>query len=147
MLQTKVLEFSHIFLKISQFPPSHFLFLFILQPHLHHLEVPRLACTTATAMQDLSCICDLHCSLLNPLSRARDQTLWMLHRVLNLLSHNRNSPSQILTSLLQRIVKWCGENKNPRYGRWRGRAFSDLRNQPRASLWGVVLQCFVCDHP
>ena len=55
-------------------------------PLLRHLEVPRLgfewelqllACTTATAMPDPSCICDLHCSsrqlqILNPLSRARD---------------------------------------------------------------------------
>ena len=36
-----------------------------------------LAYTTATAMPDQSCICDLHCSLwqhwiLNPLSEARD---------------------------------------------------------------------------
>ena len=52
------------------------------------MEVPRLgveselqlpAYTTATAMQDLSRICDLHHSfqqgqILNPLSKARDQT-------------------------------------------------------------------------
>ena len=56
--------------------------------YLQHMEVPRLgiefklqllAYTTATAMPDPSCICDLHCSLqqhqiLNPLSKARDQT-------------------------------------------------------------------------
>ena len=56
-------------------------------PHTHpwYVEVPRLgvklelqlpACTTATAMQDLRRICDLHhtsrqCQILNPLSRAR----------------------------------------------------------------------------
>ena len=55
---------------------------------MYHMEVPRLgvkselqllAYTTATAMQDLSHICDLHHSsqqhqILNPLSEARDQT-------------------------------------------------------------------------
>ena len=54
-------------------------------PHPWYVEVPRLgvklelqlpACTTATAMQDLRRICDLHhtsrqCQILNPLSRAR----------------------------------------------------------------------------
>ena len=53
-----------------------------------HMEIPRLgvelelqlpAYTTATAMPDLSCICELHhssqqCQILNPLSEARDQT-------------------------------------------------------------------------
>ena len=43
------------------------------------LELQLLAYTTATVMQDLSCICDLHRSsrqrrILNPLSEARDQT-------------------------------------------------------------------------
>ena len=46
------------------------------------MEVPKLgviAYATATAMPDLSCICDLHHSswqrqVLNPLSEARDQT-------------------------------------------------------------------------
>ena len=56
--------------------------------HLQHMEVPRLgielelqlpAYTTATATQDLSCVCDLHHSsrqhrILNPLCEARDQT-------------------------------------------------------------------------
>ena len=42
------------------------------------LQLP--AYTTATAMQDLSCICDLHhssqpCQILNPLSKARDHIL------------------------------------------------------------------------
>ena len=62
---------------------KHFLWL-----HLQHIEVPRLgvkselqllACTTATAMLDLSHGCDLYHSsqqhwLLNPLSEARNQT-------------------------------------------------------------------------
>ena len=42
-------------------------------------ELQLLAYTTATAMPDLSSICDLHCSLwqcqiLNPLGKAKDQT-------------------------------------------------------------------------
>ena len=41
------------------------------------LDLQLQACTTATAMLDLSYICDLHCSLqqhqiLNPLSEASD---------------------------------------------------------------------------
>ena len=53
--------------------------------HLQHMEVPRLrvelelAYTTATAMHDLNCLCNLHHSwqqhqILNPLSEARDWT-------------------------------------------------------------------------
>ena len=65
----------------------NFFFVF-LGLHLQHMEVPSLgvelelylpACTTATAMQDPSRVCDLHHSswprwILNPLSKARDQT-------------------------------------------------------------------------
>ena len=65
-----------------------FFFFFYLGLHLQHMEVPRLgveselqlpAYTTATARQDLSCICNLHQSsrqsqILNPLSKERDQT-------------------------------------------------------------------------
>ena len=41
------------------------------------LELHLLAYIITTAMQDLSCICDLHhssqeCQILNPLSKARD---------------------------------------------------------------------------
>ena len=57
--------------------------------HMQHMEVPRLgveleiqlpAYTIATAMPDLSCICNLHHSsgqrwILNPLSEARARTL------------------------------------------------------------------------
>ena len=63
-------------------------FSFFLGLDLWHMEVPRLvveselqllAYTTARAMPDLSCVCDLHHSswqyqILNPLSKARDQT-------------------------------------------------------------------------
>ena len=66
---------------------SLFVFAF-LRPHLWHMEVSRLgvkselqllAYATATATQDLSCVCDLHHNsgqgqVLNPLSEARDQT-------------------------------------------------------------------------
>ena len=61
-------------------------FFFFKGLHLWHMEVPGLgiklelqlqAYTTATAMSDLSCICDLHpssrpCQVLNSLSKARD---------------------------------------------------------------------------
>ena len=61
-------------------------FFFFLWLHLWHLEVPRLgiklelqlpAYTTATAMRDLSGICNLYHSsrqhlILNPLSKAKD---------------------------------------------------------------------------
>ena len=62
------------------------------------LELHLLAYTTATAMQDPSCICDLHHSsqqhwILNPLSKARDGTrnLRDTSQIRNLLSHNGNS--------------------------------------------------------
>ena len=43
------------------------------------MELQLLACTTATATQDLSHVCDLHRSsqqhqILNPLGEAREQT-------------------------------------------------------------------------
>ena len=52
------------------------------------LELQLQAYATATEMQDLSCICNLHHSsqqhqILNPLSKARDQT------------HNLMVPSRI----------------------------------------------------
>ena len=65
-----------------------FFFFFFLGPHLQQIEVPRLegelevqlpAYTTATAMWDPNCICNLHHSswqhwILNPLSEAMDCT-------------------------------------------------------------------------
>ena len=65
-----------------------FVVVVFLGSHLRHMEVPGLgvkselwlpAYTTATAMWDPSCICDLHHSsgqlrILNPLSEARDRT-------------------------------------------------------------------------
>ena len=55
-----------------------------LRPHLRHMDIPRLGVISelklpayVTAIQDLSPVCDLHCSLqqrqiLNPLRKARD---------------------------------------------------------------------------
>ena len=76
-LLLSTLEFNHLF---------KFSFFFFLEPHLWHLEVPRLgiyselqlpACATDT--WDLNRICDLHhssqqCQILNRLNKARDQT-------------------------------------------------------------------------
>ena len=68
---------------------TYFFFFFcFLGPHPQHMEVPRLrvaselqlpAYITATAMRDLSYVCNLHrgsqqCRVFNPLSKARDRT-------------------------------------------------------------------------
>ena len=67
---------------------SDFFFFFFLGAKPQHMKVPRLgvelelqepAYVTATAMPDLSYICDLHhssrqCWILNPLSEARDRS-------------------------------------------------------------------------
>ena len=67
-------------------------FIFFLGLLLRHVEVPRLgvevelqlpAYTTATAMPDLSQMCDLGHQILNPLSKARDQTLILLETTLD----------------------------------------------------------------
>ena len=62
-------------------------------------EPQPLAYATATAMPDLSHICDLHHSsrpyrILNPLSKTKDQTHILADTswVLNPVSHNGNSP-------------------------------------------------------
>ena len=66
------------------------------RPYLQHTEVLRLgdelelqlpAYTTATAMGDLSHICDLHCSKARVWTHILKDTSW----VLNPLSHNMNS--------------------------------------------------------
>ena len=75
------------------------------------MDVPRLgvkykpqlpACTTATSRCDLSYICNLQHSswqhwILNPLSKARDQTHILIDtsQVHNLLSHRGNSSSTL----------------------------------------------------
>ena len=74
---------------LQSFSSIYLFFLFcFLGPHPRHVEVPRLgvelelqllAYATATAVRDLSHVCDLHHSswqhwILNPLSGARDRT-------------------------------------------------------------------------
>ena len=78
-------------IKLPPLAPNNtrtFFFFAILGLYPWHMEVPRLgveselqlpAYTTATAAQDLSCICNLHRSsrqlgILDPLSEARDRT-------------------------------------------------------------------------
>ena len=102
------------------------LLLLFLRLHLRHMEVPRLgvklelqlpAYTTATARLELRYICDLHCSswqcwILNPLNNARDWTPILtdtaLSRVLNLLSHNRNSYNYFYKNCTRRGI--CRSN-------------------------------------
>ena len=79
-----------------------FLFFFFVWPHLWHMEVARalgveselklLAYATATAMRNLSCICNSLWQL-QILSEARDQIRILMekHRALNPLSHSGNS--------------------------------------------------------
>ena len=78
-----VLVLISIFRSLSLF---FFLLLFRAAPTVHGgsqaggpIEAVATAYTTATAMQDPSHICDLHCNswqcwILKPLSKARDQT-------------------------------------------------------------------------
>ena len=70
----------------------YYYYFVFLGPHPWHVEVPRLrvelelqlqAYATATATWDLSFFCDLHHNsqqrwILNPLSRTRDRTSWIL---------------------------------------------------------------------
>ena len=70
------------------------------------IRAEAMACATAMAILDLSCICDLCCGLwqcwiLNPLSEDRDPTSTSQRQcqALNPLSHNGNS--------------WCYNNWNP----------------------------------
>ena len=85
------------------------------------MEVPRLAVeselqllayTTATAVPDLSCVCDLHHSswqhqILNPLGENRDWTCILMDtsRVCNLLSHNGNSQNSQQHQILNPLSK------------------------------------------
>ena len=69
-----------------------FIYLVFCRPHLPPMDVPMLgveselqllAYTTATAMRNLSCICDLHHSsqqyhIINPHSKARDWTSFLM---------------------------------------------------------------------
>ena len=78
-------KYTHIYIHIMYI---YFGGIVFLGPHLHHMEVPKLgveselqllAHATDTAVWDPSCVCDPNHSsqqhwILNPLSRARDQT-------------------------------------------------------------------------
>ena len=93
----------------QELPFQYFIFVFCLffRATLCHSEVSRLGgrselqlpvYTTGAAMWDLSHTCNLHhsswqCWILNPLSKARDQTRILMDTswVLNPLSYNRNS--------------------------------------------------------
>ena len=94
-------------------------FLLSVLPHLWHMEVTGLgteselqllAYAIATSTPDLSCTCDLHHHLqqhqiLNPLSKARDQTC-LLMDTLKPLSHNQNSRGRTFNTnsiLIERI--------------------------------------------
>ena len=93
----KIKHFKHftgVVLRIFCDQDRFFSFFFcFLRLYPRHMEIPRLgvesesqllAYATATAMQDLSLICDLYCSswqswILNPLSEARDQTRLLMN--------------------------------------------------------------------
>ena len=89
---------------------SGFVCLSSLRPHPRHMEVPRLgvktelqlpAYTTATAMPDPSCTCDLHHSswqrqIINPLSEARDKTHILMDTGRVSLSREENSFGPLL---------------------------------------------------
>ena len=89
------------------------------------LELQLLACATATAMQDLSHNCDVHHSswqhqILNPLSKARDQTLFFTDTS---LSHsNRNSKGQ-------NILKFVLKHERPRIAKAIEKEKQNWRNQ------------------
>ena len=75
----------YIHIHINTHTHTFFFFFYFSGQHLWHMEVPRLGSNqsyttaTATATQNPSHICNLHCSsrqcqILNPLSEARDRT-------------------------------------------------------------------------
>ena len=88
VIHNAVLQGNNVNLTQISESKKFFLSFVFLGPHLWHMEVPRLgvqselqlpAYTTATAIRDLSHVCDPHHSswqhqILNPLSKARDQT-------------------------------------------------------------------------
>ena len=103
---------SHIITTFTPLCTQHFVFLTFsfssfFRPHLQHMGVPGLwvklelqlpAYATATAIWDLSCICNLHHSslqhqILNPLSGARDRTHIFMDtsQLCSPLSHNGDS--------------------------------------------------------
>ena len=124
-----------IHLKEPDFFFFFFFFLVFLGPHLRHMVVPRLgveselqppAYTTATAMQDPSCVCDLHHSsrprwILNPRSEARDPTnvLTGTTWVPNPLRHNGNSTTYYLNRINFFLSYLINSNLSQSSWRWR----------------------------
>ena len=89
-----------------------FFFLVFLETHPQHMEseLQLLADTTATAMQDPSHICDLHCSswqcqILNPLGEARDRTCALMDasRIHFHCATSRTPNDVLLTSMVQMV--------------------------------------------
>ena len=101
---------------------------------------PQLqACVTVTATWDLSCICDLHCSLwkcwvLNPLSGARVWTLILtettLGQVLNLLDHNENSRFCYWMCCCTTVLKQCDYCIKYKWYSW-----NNFKNFKTFSFW------------
>ena len=106
-LYSEVVDVWRIIPPLGQWWRKFFGFLFVFKGCTHgiwssrvmgQLELQLLTYTTATAMLDLSHLCELHRRLwqhqiLNPLSKARERT-WIpmdTNQVLNPLSHNGNS--------------------------------------------------------
>ena len=95
-----------------------FIYLFFLEPHLQHVEVPRLGVqlelllppyTTATAMSDPSHICNLkhssrQCQILNPLNKTRDRTC-ILMDTSEICFHWATTGTPASLSSLQKILK------------------------------------------
>ena len=74
------------------------------------LQLP--AHSTATAVPDLSCVCNQCCSswqhhILNPLSEARDWTCILMDTswFLNPVSHSRNSLTELFFTQIYKLVK------------------------------------------
>ena len=96
-----------------------FFFFFFLGRHIRQVEVPRLGVelelllltyATATAIWGQSCICHLHhssqqCWILNPLSKARDQTCILVDtsQFCYPLSHTGTPWSAFLFMLLKQL--------------------------------------------
>ena len=118
LLRTLVLPGEDPTLKPSFIYLFIYLLTYLLRQHPWHMEVPRLgveldpqlsAYTTATVMPDLSCVCDLHytslqCWILNPLSKARDQTLILMgtSQICYLCTTAGTPPRPHLTSFISR---------------------------------------------
>ena len=116
----------------------NFSIFFFLWPHLHHMEIPSLevelepqlpAYSTATATQDPSHICNVHHSLwqfqiLNPLSKARDQTHILMDKTMSGSQQEFFSPSifkshcLFIFLLLSCMISLCVSDANSLSSLW-----------------------------